>query len=117
MIVGITNVGANEVEFRDLKDDLDAYQDVVGGQLEFIQLSDFLGIYFNEEGKVRNLEPTLIVCEHGEVVDMIAGECIFAGTDLEGFNASLTDISIQKIKQSVRYDKKLKVLILDLGKL
>ena len=62
-------------------------QDLVGGYIETVRISDNIVMIMNEEGKLKGLEPNFFF---GALGDIIIGPVIIAGEDGEDF-ASLSD--------------------------
>ena len=65
---------------------LDVLQNAVGGYIELLTLGDGCHILYNEEGKLRGLEPNRI---YGD--EVIVGVMYITRVDDEGFFVSLTD--------------------------
>lgn len=63
-----------EVTFENLRNDLGAMQKIVGGYIEFVHLSDVLGMVCNEEGKLHALPVNRnLATEQRGVFDAVCG--------------------------------------------
>ena len=69
-----------------IEDDLTTYQEILGGMMEMVPFEKGQVLLCNDEGKLKGLEPNLIL-PSGEI---IVGTAIIVGTDGEEFR-SLTD--------------------------
>lgn len=78
-----------------IENSLEAMQRLVGGNIEVVQLDDAL-LICNEEGKIRGLEPNVVLGK-----DTICGSFFIAGDDYE--NADF--VSLTK-KQFRRFESK-----------
>ena len=68
-------------EVREIKNDLEEYQNIVGGFIDRFQLTDDIFIILNDEGKLMGLEPNIgVPCNNG-YVETIVGNIIFVGVD------------------------------------
>jgi Domain of unknown function (DUF3846) len=78
--------------FEKINNDLKSKQDFVGGYIEHLQITKNIGIILNEEGKLDQLEPSLMLTnKEGEVLDYIAGNCLFVG--LEDMNPEFVSLT------------------------
>ena len=59
---------------------LESLQRLVGGYIEHVEFTKQTGILVNEEGKLRKLEPNIILPE-----DMLVGTVVFVGESGEEF--------------------------------
>ena len=71
---------------KEIEDDLTTYQEILGGMMEMVPFEKGQVLLCNDEGKLKGLEPNLIL-PSGEI---IVGTAIIVGTDGEEFR-SLTD--------------------------
>ena len=69
-----------------IEDDLTTYQEILGGMMEMVPFEKGQVLLCNDEGKLKGLEPNLILPSG----DIIVGTVIIVGTDEEEFR-SLTD--------------------------
>lgn len=105
MKVGVVSAERSNIEYLEVENDYRALQEVVGGLIEYIELSDTIGIYCNEEGKLLGLPPSLEICENGELHDIMAGPCIFVSTDTEGNNLDLAEFEVESIESALKPGK------------
>lgn len=75
----------------DIENDLKSMQNLVGGQIEVINLEDDIVMVDNEEGKLIGLEGNRRVGR-----DIIAGTFFLCGSNDEGEFVSLTEEQIDK---------------------
>lgn len=81
-----------------IENTLEAKQDLVGGLIEVVPFDDVL-LICNEEGKILNMNPNIILDNN----DYIAGDCFFIGDDYNNADfKSLTDEEIEKLKIELR---------------
>ena len=80
-------------EIRDIKRDLEAYHEIVGGYIECVRISDGIILVCNDEGKLKGLEPNFILGD-----DIIVGDVFFVGVKGEDF----TSLSDQHIKWTMK---------------
>lgn len=98
-----------ELEEREIKDGLEALQEIVGGYIEIPFLgNDFnqnkIDIIINDEGKFiegLNAEIAVVDKESGSVLDIVYGNCIFASHDAEGNTIGLDENQIQFVKKKL----------------
>lgn len=72
-------------EVREVENDLSVFQEIVGGYIECVNMTDDILCVCNEEGKLRGLAPNFILGG-----DLIVGDVFFCAFDGEDF-ASLED--------------------------
>ena len=98
----ISTVG--DIEVIDIENKLEVIQDLVGGYIEYVDLSqDGVDMIINEEGKIYNLDynlqATLLYrATHLYKDDYIVGDVIIVRTNDEGENIGLEDADITTIK-------------------
>lgn len=90
MKVVIKKVG-QEPEVKEIENDLNVLQDIVGGYIECFYIADNIICICNEEGKILGL-PENFICDS----DIIVGDVIFCAAGEEDFD-SLTDEQIDFI--------------------
>lgn len=86
-------------ETREISNELEDLQKIVGGYIEVPFLSDRLTKYgvdviINEEGKfIDGLRPEIAIVDHrtNQVLDVVFGNCIFASHDEEGETTELNE--------------------------
>lgn len=89
----------NKFEVKEIKNELEELQKIVGGYIEIPYLSkrffeNGIDIIINEEGKfIEGLKPEIAVVnrDNNKVVDIVFGNCIFASHDEEGYTTELTE--------------------------
>lgn len=103
-VLVITTKG--EYEEREIDNNLKTLQDIVGGYIEYVDISqDGLQMIVNEEGKIMDLEynlgATLLFNTTHLYNDMILGNAIIVNTDDEGENKSITKEDIDTVKELI----------------
>ena len=101
-----------ELKEKEINNTLEDLQKIVGGYIEIPFLSEtFLAneidIIINEEGKfIEGLRPEIAVVgrEHGSVLDIVYGNCIFASHDNIGNTTALNDEQINLIKKELKME-------------
>lgn len=93
-------ITTSELELEDM-------QKIVGGYIEFhpfppdleVEYEDNSGIdiIMNEEGKLKELYPTMRLVSDGKPYDIISGSILFCSHDNEGDSIGLTDDQIEKV--------------------
>ena len=81
-----------------IKDDLKILQDIVGGLIEVVELTEDIDIICNEEGKLEGLLPNINLD-----YDIIVGDIIFCSHDDMGNFTSLTDEQIKRILAELKF--------------
>lgn len=107
-----------ELKEREIKNELEEIQQIVGGYIEFPYLGEvfrenIIDIIINEEGKfIEGLRPEIAVVKDGtnQILDIVYGNCIFASHDKEGNTIALNNeqikIVVEKLETEVLlYDK------------
>lgn len=87
MKVIVKEVGKNP-EVKEIEDKLEVYQKIVEGYIEVVPLFNNIVIVCNEEGKLQNKEPNILLGN-----EIIAGNIVIVGTEGEEFRG-LTDDEI-----------------------
>ena len=103
-VLVITTKG--EYEEREIKDKLETLQEIVGGLIQYVDISqDGLQMIVNEEGKILDLEynlgATLLYNTTHLYNDMILGNAIIVNTNDEGENKSITKEDIDTVKELI----------------
>ena len=103
-VLVITTKG--EYEEREIDNNLKTLQDIVGGYIEYVDISqDGLQMIVNEEGKILDLEynlgATLLFNTTHLYNDMILGNAIIVNTDDKGENKSITKEDIDIVKELI----------------
>ena len=76
-------------------DELSYLQNLVGGLIDhcswFKELNDhFIDIWIDDEGKIKELEPTLIITKDHNVIEYLAGNLVFSKYSADGETYGLT---------------------------
>ena len=79
---------------KEVKNDFRAMQELVGGPIEYVYLSDEAHIYCNEEGKLMGLAGNRRM-ENG---DVLAGTFFICADDGQGGDVSLTEEQLAEFK-------------------
>lgn len=103
-----------QLEQKEIKNTLEALQEIVGGYIEIPFLSQIffendIDIIINEEGKyIEGLKPEIAIVskESGTILDLVYGTCIFASHDKYGETVALN------LEQAEIINKELKDVIL-----
>ena len=106
----VLTLSNGELKQKDIKNTLEALQEIVGGYIEIPFLSQkFLehkiDIIINEEGKfIEGLKPEIAVIKEGtnHILDLVYGNCIFASHDERGETVSLNDKQIKIITEELK---------------
>ncbi|MGI5873511.1 MAG: DUF3846 domain-containing protein [Bacillota bacterium] len=69
----------------EIENDLHTLQEIVGGFIETLTISEDAVIICNEEGKINGMEPNRNVWIRGRKIDTIFGPFLVAGCDCERF--------------------------------
>lgn len=89
----ISTIG--DIEIIDIEDKLEVLQDLVGGYIEFVDISqDGVEMIINEEGKIFNLDynlkaTLLYKATHYYTDDYIVGDVIIVKTNNQGENIDI----------------------------
>ena len=91
---------------KEIEDKLEVLQDIVGGYIEYVDLSqDGLSMIINEEGKILDLEynlgATILFNETHLGRDFICGNAIIVDTNKYGENDSISDEDIKLVKDMI----------------
>lgn len=97
---------------------LEYMQGVVGGWIEIPYISDALylkriDIVINEEGKLLDMEPNILVIEENDmsgtavrkVLDAIHGDILFVANDGDGHTIGLSDEQIKDLEHAFKYNE------------
>lgn len=80
---------------KEIPNELDAMQEIVGGHIEFIEHEGY-DLFCNEEGKINGLPLNRPLYYEGQLYDIIAGTFFLSKADEDGEQVSLTDEEIEK---------------------
>ncbi len=93
---------------------LSTYQEIVGGYIDCFRITDKLGFYVNDEGKLIDLDPSFLLVSDKKIVEIASGNAVFTKIDGKGDSISLTDEDIDLIKESFsHYTSSIPVMDLD----
>lgn len=98
-----------ELKEREIKNELEEIQQIVGGYIEFPYLGEafrenIIDVIINEEGKfIEGLRPEIAVVKAGtnQILDIVYGNCIFASHDKEGNTTALNDEQIKVVVEKL----------------
>lgn len=80
---------------KEIPNELDAMQEIVGGHIEFIEHEGF-DLFCNEEGKINGLPLNRPLYYEGQLYDIIAGTFFLSKPNEKGEQRSLTDEECQR---------------------
>lgn len=98
-----------ELKQQDIGTGLEELQKIVGGYIEIPFLSRVfndhaIDMIINEEGKfIEGLKAEIAIVdeEHGNILDIVYGNCIFASHDDEGNTIGLTEEQIKVVEEEL----------------
>lgn len=98
-----------ELKQHDIGTGLEELQKIVGGYIEIPFLSRVfrdhaIDMIINEEGKfIEGLKAEIAIVdeEHGKILDIVYGNCIFASHDNEGNTIGLTDEQVKVVEEEL----------------
>lgn len=96
-------ITSDNVEEVEIENELSILQYQVDGYIEVYPVFDNYVIICNEEGKLRDLDPTLIIKQNGKVIDLIRGNCLLCKVNEEEFE-SLSEEDIRKFIKEYSID-------------
>ncbi len=93
-----------DMEVKNIKSNLKTLQNIVGGYIEGIYLSDKLSknmifAYGDEEAKFKNKKPNFWIYNQ---IDLVCGTAIFCKDNGKGEETDLTDNDIELIKEFLK---------------
>ena len=96
-------------ETKEITNELEDLQKIVGGYIEIPFLShkfrdNGIDTIINEEGKfIEGLKAEIAIVdeEHGSILDIVYGNCIFASHDEEGETIGLTEEQMQVVTEEL----------------
>ena len=86
-----------DAEIRDIKNELEELQSLVGGWIEHVGFVDGVGLIMNEEGRLRDMQPNF---RYGW--GSVLGPAIFVGEAGEDFT-DITEEGIEKVMKFLDY--------------
>ena len=98
-----------ELKETEIGTELEDLQKIVGGWIEIPFLSqkfldNGIDVIINEEGKlIEGLKAEIAIVDekHGNILDIVYGNCIFASHDEAGETVGLTEKQIQIVKEEL----------------
>lgn len=98
-----------ELRETEIGNELEDLQEIVGGYIEIPFLShkfrdNNIDVIINDEGKLiegMKAEIAIVDEKHGNILDIVYGNCIFASHDEEGETISLTDKQMQIVTEEL----------------
>lgn len=100
-VIKFTN---EKVEVKRIENTLKSLQEQVEGYIECFETPNHT-IICNEEGKIMDLEPNLLILANNRLVEVLCGNLILCNTDKNGEFASLTDEEIENITNNKEITK------------
>ena len=95
--------GVYEIQETELDADgfigLEPLQEAVGGLIDCVRIARNIDLWCNDEGKLLELKPTILMTHGDKIIDVIAGECLICAHDAEGNSIPLNDEEIKAIEQ------------------
>ena len=96
---------------QEITNSLEDLQKIVGGYIEVPFLSKTFGqnwidIIINEEGKyIDNLKPEIAIVDKktGNILDLIMGNCVFAGHDNKGETIELNKEQAKTVRKELKH--------------
>jgi hypothetical protein len=101
-VKAIVKEPGKEAEIKEVIIKLESLQKIVKGMIEIIPFPDIEGldIILNEEGKLINLDPNILIPEYN---DLAVGPIIVLGFDEDkGDHRSLSEEEIKKVKEYLK---------------
>ena len=84
------------------KEQLPVFQEAVGGFIEYVRLEGRLCAIVNEEGKLRELPPTVAWIRDGRVLDILVGNVLVVRDDARGATLPIEESDLPIIKKHLR---------------
>lgn len=91
---------------KEIKNHFETFQELVGGSFQMPFISEKLAhegisVYINDEGKLINLEPSMLITKDDKLLDYFVGTCVFVSHDDDGNTISLNEKQINYLKKNV----------------
>lgn len=80
--------------FLEIENTLQAKQNLVGGRIEVIRLTEEIDLIVNEEYLLNGSKPRVMIFENSEISNIVMGDCFVCRNDGEG---NFTDIKREDI--------------------
>lgn len=99
-----------QVNEEKYSDSYDMLCDLVGGYIEVMSyVAEFrergISLVINEEGKIINLEPSMVFLNKGNIVDMVMGNVVFVKVDEEGNTIPLNDEDVVFVEKYINSNR------------
>lgn len=96
--------GVLDMSLTPFNEELKALQEQVGGTIEHFYLHDsftkrYIDVWIDDEGKLKNLKPSILLYHDGEMIDYISGPCVFTRFDNEGYTWGLLEDDMNFIRE------------------
>lgn len=96
--------GVIDMSMDSFSEELKALQNQVGGTIEHFYLHEYLtkrsiDMWIDDEGKLKNLKPSILLFHDGKMIDYISGNCVFTRFDDEGNTYGLTDDDMRDVRE------------------
>lgn len=93
-----------QVEIKPFKPELEYLQGLVGGFIEHYIIDrdldrDQIDMWIDDEGKLKQLEPTWALMYQGGLYDVIFGNCVFSKYNREGETLGLNQDEVNRVIQ------------------
>lgn len=103
-VKGITMPGVIDCSIDEFNEELKALQNQVGGSIEHFYIHESLtrrgiDMWIDDEGKLKNLKPSILLMHQGQKIDYISGPCVFTRYDEEGYTWGLTDDDVKVVRE------------------
>ncbi|MDO4500868.1 MAG: DUF3846 domain-containing protein [Erysipelotrichaceae bacterium] len=103
-MINAVQVNVNErPKVISIEDDLDEYQRIVGGFIDFIQIDDDedVNVIINDEGKLMGLDINKLIYHNNDLIDVLVGNLLVVGVD--NLTGNVVDLPKEKIDYYMNY--------------
>lgn len=97
----VIKVTSKEIEVKEIEDSLESLQNEVEGYIEIFRLDESHVIILNEEGKLKNLDLSLILQNEFGNYEELVGNLIFCKVTKAGNFSSLSEKEIEMLMENV----------------
>ena len=109
LIMKVLVLSNGELKEQEIGNELEDLQRIVGGYIEIPFLGNVfrnngIDVIINEEGKFiegLNAEIAIVGKEHGSILDIVYGNCIFASHDEAGETVGLTEEQMRIVREEL----------------
>lgn len=92
-----------EPKVIEVEDSLKSYQNLVGGWIESVSLSEGVALILNEEGKLKHLPPNKgLYNSDGRIIDVLVGNLFICRVDDDGDFADFKDEDIKLVNKYLK---------------